>query len=170
MRHLKLVYLFFLFAIASCGKDDSNLIYDFAPAQVYIDIEDLDGNNLFSDEYHGILSRDNISTEISYTYKEETKPIFDGDYHELIHQSMSRYYMPFFYGLYVIYHTVNVNWEYPVISFGEFDGAIDQNECFTINWPDGTHNIIEFVYDKKGTRIRVDNGKWVKTKKIILIK
>ena len=78
--------------------------------------------------------------------------------------------MPTFYGVYVDYYSV----EYPRIRFGEFDGTENHNETFTINWPDGTHNKIEFTSEARNAiesmKVRVDDGEWENTTKVTFVK
>lgn len=151
---------------------DSGSQTDWIPTEVAIDVRDADGNELFSDDYHGMLDCDNLSSMISYTYNGETKPLYDNKPESLFEAKSpkSRYFMPTFYGLYVDYYAYG----YPCISFGEFDGTESHNEAFTINWPDGTNNKIEFAAEAcKGydsILVRVDDGDWENTIKVTFVK
>ena len=70
-----------------------------------------------------------------------------------------------YYGLYVFYlNPADFPDALPRIRFGEFDGTENHNETFTINWPDGTHNKIEFTSEARNAiesmKVRVDDGEW----------
>ncbi|MCM1316635.1 MAG: hypothetical protein NC241_00480 [Bacteroides sp.] len=193
MKHFKLIPIFLtlLFAIG-CSNDepkpqpnpeptpeptpepnpDDGWVWDYNPAQVMVEVNDADGNHLFSDNYHGMLDCENLSTAISYTYNGETKPLYDKKPESTLEAKSpkSRYFMPTFYGLYVDYYSV----EYPRIRFGEFDGEESHDETFIINWPDGTHNKIDFTSEaRKGydsILVRVDDGEWRNTFKVTFVK
>lgn len=170
MRQLKLIYLILFITLVSCSNDDvdpSLVDWDCAHYVVFIDIQDADGNNLFSDDYHGIVSLDSITPVITYTYKGETHPVcyLKSEGGKITpNESRALYYD--FYGVYVAkwYFTD----KHPQICFGEFVGTKDHNESVTLNWPDGTHSKIELTaravklngpYHYMKTRL--DDGEWV---------
>ena len=171
MKYIKITIIL-LPILAGCSNEDDPLKgmdWDTIPAQVTIEVKDADGNLLFSD---GALDCDNLSTTISYIYDGKTLPMYDckPEYSDNGKSPKSRYFMPTFYGVYVDYYSV----EYPRIRFGEFDGTENHNETFTINWPDGTHNKIEFTSEARNPigsmRIRVDDGDWENTIKVTFVK
>lgn len=179
MKYLKLLLPFLFLAIAGCSKDsedepESWTIHDYSPAEVNIEILDEDGNNLFSYKYHGSLDPDNIANQITYTYKGETKPLYVYNPNEVQDESVyinSRYYYPRFFGVYVTYHG---SLGFPCIRFGEFDGAEDQSESVIINWPDGTHNEIEFTSEACNAwttmKTRVDGDRWYPSSYVSFVK
>jgi len=173
MKIIKLILFILLPALASCSNDDEpngGWVGDVIPAKVTIEVEDTDGNNLYSVAYQGILDRENLSTTVSYTYDGETLPLYELKRPDEAKAPQSRYYMPHFYGVYVDHYAL----EYPRIRFGEFDGVEDQHEKVTVNWPDGTHSTIEFTSKAldplSSMKIRLDDGQWVNTTKVTIVK
>lgn len=187
MKYFKFISLILLAVIYGCSNDepkpqptpeptpdpDEGWVWDYYLAEVDIVIEDVEGNNLFSPEYHGILDKENLSANVSYTYQNATKPLVEAgardDYFK------SRAVEANYYGLYVFYlDPADFPEALPRIRFGEFDGTENHNETFTINWPDGTHNKIEFTSEARNPigsmRIRVDDGDWENTIKVTFVK
>lgn len=169
------------FALAACSDDKEDepeiASTDYYPAEVQITVVDSGGNNLFSYKYHGSLDRDNLASTITYTYKGETKPLqiknVNGAPYEPTTKA-SRAYFPRFYGVYVDYYVGTNALGLPAIRFGEFDGVEDHNESVIINWPDGTHNKIEFTSEALNAMpsmmTRVDDGKWYNTYRVEFVK
>ena len=171
MKQLKLIYLILFLVLVSCSNDDEQVLVDWDCAHyvVFIDIQDADGNSLFSDDYNGIVSLDGITPEITYTYKGETKPVryLKSEGGAIVsHESRALYYD--FYGVYV------AKWyfmdKHPQVCFGEFDGTKDHNESVILNWPDGTHSKIELMATAvklngpyHSMKTRIDDGEWVKS-------
>lgn len=123
-----LTFLIPIFSLCSCGDDD-DIIWDMAPVDVMINIQDAIGNNLLSPSVAGNLQGKKIVAE------------YQGQEYELNWYSSdrSRYYMPFFSGLTL--HTGYIqsgdqlipdqNKNY--LSFGEFDGADNQDISISLH-------------------------------------
>lgn len=169
MKSTLFTFLLLSLALLGCSDDENLWIEDVSPYEVLIDIQDADGNNLFSDDYHGIIHLDDLTPDITYTYKGETKPVYSFHHTDDVSTQESRSYYAHFYGVYVTY--VAFADVQPRIFFGEFDGSEDQNDSVILNWPDGTHSTIEFTAKavkfkapdhstKHSSKVRVDDGPW----------
>lgn len=177
MKHLKLIYLFIILGFIGCSKEELEIPdWDCYPYDVFIEIRDIDGNNLFSEDYHGILSLDNITPNITYTHNGVTQPIrLVKNYSDMLY--LSRDYRASFFGLAVsdVLFSYFDN-KYPRIYFGELDGTLEHNETLILHWPDGTDSKIEltaravkFNGPSHLMKIRIDDGEWVEYKKTVLI-
>ncbi len=162
------------FFCAGCESDKNELVdADPYPAQIAIEVVDVAGNDLFSDEYNGCVDKTNIGQSITYTYKGETYPLnFDLNQKqpEIISDKVPALYR--FYGVYLL-----ESWGEPVtgpLLFGEFDGEEDQHEKVIVNWPDGTHTTIEFMSEAcnaiSSMKIRLDGGEWMNTPRVTIVK
>ncbi|MDE7414173.1 MAG: hypothetical protein K2N05_10380 [Muribaculaceae bacterium] len=112
--------------LCSCGDDD-DIIWDMAPVNVMVNIQDTNGNNLLSPSVPGNLQGKKIVAE------------YKGQEYELNWDASdeTRYYMPFFSGLTLqsgytqsgdqLEADPNKNY----LSFGEFDGG--ENQDITIS-------------------------------------
>lgn len=178
MKHLKLIYLIIILGLIGCSNDEpiGNLWdWDCPRYIVFIDIQDTDGNDLFSEDYNGIVSLDDVTPEITYTYNGETKPViyvedisdyYEFDWGPVFKSPASRDIPAPFIGMYV--HKGYFPDQHPQICFGEFKGTKAHNESVTLNWPDGTHSKIEFTARAvkfEGPyhliKTRIDDGEWI---------
>ena len=116
--------------LCSCGDDEEDeLIWDMAPVNVMIHIQDNDGNNLLSPSVSGNLQGKKIVAE------------YQGEEYELNWNASkgTRFYMPFFSGLTLQagytqsgdHFEPDQNKNY--LSFGEFDGAQNQDITISLN-------------------------------------
>ena len=123
-----LILIIPILLLCSCGNDEEEeLIWDMAPVNVMIHIQDSKGNNLLSPSVSGNLQGKKIVAE----YQDEK--------YELNWNASkgTRFYMPFFSGLTLQagytqsgdHFEPDQNKNY--LSFGEFDGA--QNQDITIS-------------------------------------
>ncbi len=143
MMPVKTKSVFFLLWVAvfslftSCKNNDEAdndlVIWDIAPIEFHIYVEDAAGRDLLNPETEGnILKQDIYAIYDQKNYKLNEKPL------------QTRYYMPHFYGL----KTVKGNDGRYYAFFGEFDGAIDWGYTpFSVKWGDGT--IDHFSFDSK---------------------
>lgn len=191
MKHFKLIPIFLtlLFAMG-CSNDepvidgkpageeqegnrpgnentDDEIDMDLYPVSINIKVEDSDGNNLFSDDYHGSLDKDNLLSTITYLYKGETAKIAEfnsAGLHQIPYEAEWR-------GLYV---DMNPKYSMPPIRFGDIESWSNYDETIAINWPDGSTSKIDFelkstVYDI-AFKIRVDGGEWANSTSIVIVK
>ena len=123
-----LILIIPILLLCSCGNDEEEeLIWDMAPVNVMIHIQDSKGNNLLSPSVSGNLQGKKIVAE------------YKGEEYELNWNASkgTRFYMPFFSGLTLQagytqsgdHFEPDQNKNY--LSFGEFDGA--QNQDITIS-------------------------------------
>ncbi|MDE6410584.1 MAG: hypothetical protein K2K81_10150 [Muribaculaceae bacterium] len=128
-----------IFLLCSCGDDDDDddIIWDMAPVNVVVNIQDAAGNNLLSPSVPGNLQGKKIVAE------------YQGEEYELNWDASdrTRYYMPFFSGL-TLQSGYTLSGDHLVpdqnknyLSFGEFDGADNQDisislhiEGYTDSW------------------------------------
>lgn len=114
-----------LLSFTSCEEDD-DMIYDYMPVEVMVHIQDAEGNNLLSPTVAGNLRGKKIVA------------LYEGEEYELNWDSAepSRYYLPFFKGLtfFTVYTESgepDINKSY--LTFGEFDGAQNQDVAITLS-------------------------------------
>ena len=128
--------LFAIAALASaflcgCEKNNSrNMIVDWSPVNIEIYATDSQGNSIISPDMPGM----------TLTFQGETYTVQDGpDY-----TKGTRAYLARMYGLYsqVVDSTASPI-QYKLV-FGEIDGAKDMDEDITLNWPDGTTDVIHY--------------------------
>lgn len=129
-----------LFAIATlvcaffsgCEIIEDDRIVDWAPVNIYIYATDSAGQSIIQPDMPGM----------TLTFKSETYSVMDKEaYYDSIR---TRAYMPVMYGLLaeVVDSTANPK-EYR-LCFGEIDGAADMDEDITLNWPDGSTDVIHY--------------------------
>ena len=116
-----------LLGILMCGCDNDGYIVDWSPVNIYIYATDSVGNSIIQPDMPGM----------SLTYKGETYTV--KDYNE-IH---TRAYLAILYGLYAQkdYDTYSTGYR---LVFGEIDDAADMDEDITLNWPDGSTDVIHY--------------------------
>ena len=127
--------LFAIAALASaflcgCEKNHHSKIVDWAPVNIEIYATNSQGNSIISPEMPGM----------TLTFKGETYTVQDGPNYA----KGTRAYLAQIYGLYsqVVDSTAS-----PILYklvFGEIDGAKDMDEDITLNWPDGTTDVIHY--------------------------
>ena len=108
---------------------DDRLIWDFNCYDINFAVTDSKGNDLLNPEYAGNILKNNITI----TYNNQT---FKYNYVEL------RYNMPYPLAIRKVYNEyLNKN----LLTFGEFTPADNfKNETFTIDWGDGTKDVVTF--------------------------
>ena len=143
--------------LCSCGDDEEEeLIWDMAPVNVMIHIQDSKGNNLLSPSVSGNLQGKKIVAE----YQDEK--------YELNWNASkgTRFYMPFFSGLTLQagytqsgdHFEPDQNKNY--LSFGEFDGAENQDISISLNidgYPDPWVISVSHSIQWKGNTPQVTN-------------
>ncbi|MBO7112117.1 MAG: leucine-rich repeat domain-containing protein [Bacteroidaceae bacterium] len=129
-----------LFAIAAlactffsgCEIIEDDRIVDWAPVNIYIYATDSAGQSIIRPDMPGM----------TLTFKGETYSVKDTrDPNDSIH---TRAYMPFMYGLFAEAVDTTANPKEYRLYFGEIDGAADMDEDITLNWPDGTIDVIHY--------------------------
>lgn len=116
----------------SCEEDEDDLIVDFYPLTLVINVEDSDGHNLLCKD--GSLHNGDFTMEyegINYPVNWDGKPV------------STRYYMPHLYGLY--YHSGKGYLEECLI-FEELDGSLSKLDL-KLRMPDGKEHDIHINRD-----------------------
>lgn len=122
-------------AVLMTGCDDvlGPKCVDWAPVTLHIYVSDAEGNNLVDPNYE-----QNILHGLSITYKGDTyEQVPFTDESDIID---TKTYVPTFLGLFN-YADANNVW---YVGFGEIDGELDMDEDLTINWPDGSTDVIHY--------------------------
>ncbi len=136
--------------LTSCGDDD--VIWDFSPVVLQINIVDADGNNLLLPDEEGSWFGKPMSIEYDgevYQAQWETP--------EPPYYSNTRYYLPQFKGLY--FDSSHI--QGPTLDFGEFDGEKNQkiDATFKIEGYDQEYRIVYTHTVKwKGNNPKVSNS------------
>lgn len=168
------LFLVILSAIAiSCDSSD-DIIWDIYPVEIYISIEDKDGNNLLDPETDGNL----IGQNFIMNYDGEDYPAdwsYLNMYPEERNEIRTRAYMPHFYGLIPRKYWVEdetgeyiESREYRLL-FGEFEGAKNQDLTFRFIVPgrEGEDVIhIKHKYDYKQNKPKISNEMTLNGKKV----
>lgn len=141
---LPLILFFLSVLITSCDEkeDDNFVIWDFDALEISFDVQNDKGESLLLPGNEGnIIDTDAIN--LIYEGKEYTPLWTDEDKYN----SISRYNLTHFFGLYYETHTNTV----PVLKVGEFDRARDLDETFTIlhNGKSDTFRVVNTVTWKK---------------------
>ena len=127
--------LFAIAALASailCGCDTESPIVDWYPVNIYIYASDSAGQSIIQPDMPGM----------TLTFKGETYTVRDSRTpNDSIH---TRAYMPVMYGLYAEAVDTTANPKEYRLCFGEIDGAADMDEDITLNWPDGSTDVIHY--------------------------
>ena len=123
-----------LFAITAlacaflCGCERNNgMIVDWAPVNIEIYATDSQGNSIISPDMPGM----------TLTFQGETYTVQDGPMH-------TKAYLAQMYGLYTQAIDTTASPRQYKLCFGEIDGAKDMDEDITLNWPDGTTDVIHY--------------------------
>ena len=119
--------------LCGCERFTGDWIVDWAPVNVYIYATDSTGNSIIGPEMPGM----------SLTFKNETYTVRNW-YHKFDSLIYTRAYLAVIDGLYAEpYYDDNDSLLYR-LSFGEIDGAADMDEDITLNWPDGSTDVIHY--------------------------
>lgn len=130
--------LVLVFGLTSCDDVDVNgsddfVLWDFANTSVVIRVENAQGANLLNPEQEGNITGNTIKA----IYGDKTF-VRDAD----LPSVQTRFNMPHWLGLY----TYENKGEF-YLAFGEFSPTSDyHNSTFTIDWGDGTTDVIGFDY------------------------
>ncbi len=156
--HILSLYLFCLILFTACSSDneDNNMIWDFAPIELHISVQDAQGHDLVNPETPGNIAKQGIKA----IYKDK---IYDKD----APVNQTKAYMAQFNGL----QTEKTKEGNYFLTFGEFNGdKTFTDEKITIDWNDGTQDVITFsskltwksqnepVFDRKFYLNGKDNG------------
>lgn len=130
--HILSLYLFSLIVFTACASDngDDSIIWDFAPIEIHIAVQDAQGHDLLNPETPGNIAKQGIKVIYKNKIYEKDAPV-----------NQTKAYMAQFNGL----QTKKTEEGNYFLSFGEFKG----NETFTdekiiIDWNDGTQDVITF--------------------------
>jgi hypothetical protein len=128
IKKTKIMFAALLVALfTGCEGVGTDIIVDWYPVNIYIYATDSTGNSIIGPDMPGM----------SLTYKGETYTV--KDYNE-IH---TRAYLAILYGLYAQKDYDSYSTGYRLV-FGEIDGAADMDEDITLNWPDGSTDVIHY--------------------------
>ena len=123
--------LFAITALASaflCGCERNNgMIVDWSPVNIVIYATDSQGNSIISPDMPGM----------TLTFQGETYTVQDGPMH-------TKAYLAQMYGLYTQVIDTTASPRQYKLCFGEIDGAKDMDEDITLNWPDGSTDVIHY--------------------------
>lgn len=173
MKRMKLISVMGVLMIAmlclfgtGCTKDDSEMLeWDVAPVEVIIRVVDAQGNDLLNPNTPGTIAHNKITAE------------YEGKNYEMdTVANKPRAILPIFYGLYC--EKPKTSDEY-LLYFGELDGAETFQKEVTIDWKDGTKDVITILnvwkvidpYSKNGVFLERKvqlNGKEVDYDKIMI--
>ncbi|MDE6288673.1 MAG: hypothetical protein K2M00_07815 [Muribaculaceae bacterium] len=148
----------------ACDNDD--VIWDIAPVSLDFIIVDSDGNSLLDP-----AREDNVlNNDIYIVYQGKEYPIVDftKDPQPL---PLSRAYLASFYGLRAL-PEAGEDWS-PMskryLSFGEFDGAANQDITAELVWPEENRRFtvrVEHKYKMKGNKPKITNKRYFDGKRI----
>ena len=122
-----------------CGEINiDNPIVDWYPVDIYIYATDDNGNSIVQPEMPGM----------SLTFQGETYTVQDWTEYNRWQDSilMTRAYLAVMRGFLAqkyIYENDSTSFGYRLY-FGEIDGAADMDEDITLNWPDGSTDVIHY--------------------------
>lgn len=163
MKPLKYLFLALVLslgvnALTSCNLwddkeadlDPGDLIVDWAPAELFISVEDSNGNDLLD-----TLSNSCIVDLISVTFRGDTLKVrrTSEGYREEFHNSTgTRTYMPSWYGLCLVNHKQVWNgqqWNLEktdkfMLYLGEIDAGRDHDEDIVLHWGNGKTSTIHY--------------------------
>lgn len=142
--------------ICAASACDDDVIYDFAPYTLNINVVDKEGNNLLDPDIEGNITGETIVMDydgqtylmnnIGNSYPEMSTPV-------------SRAYMPHFYGL--VLTSINGPWH---LSFGEIDAAVSAEHNMVLRIPSRGINkhfnvVISSKHDDVTFKLKVDGKK-----------
>lgn len=135
-RSFSFVLMLLLVFFAGCKEDNDgpgDMIWDFVNYSIYFSVRDANGINLLDPTAVGNILGNGITIE----YKGKVFPLKDSEID-------TRFNMPRSLALRKS-ELLKENKSVPVLSFGEFSPEYNyQNESFTINWGDGTKDVVQF--------------------------
>ena len=127
-------FLLCLPLFSSCSEDNNggdDIIWDFAPINFYMTVQDAEGNDLLSPTTEGNILNQDI------------KAIYQGKEYKLNELALpdTKAYLATLYGL----HVVETEDGRSLLCFGELQGDDTyEDETITLDWGDGTRDIITF--------------------------
>ena len=131
----KSLFAFAALALALCGCDDpiiDNPIVDWTPVNIYIYATDSQGHSIIQPDMPGM----------TLTFQGKTYSVKDKDaYYDSIR---TKAYFAVMRGLLAEPVDTTANPKVYRLSFGEIDGAADMDEDITLNWPDGSTDVIRY--------------------------
>lgn len=154
--------------LTSCKKEKDDLIWDFIPIVIAINVVDESGNNLMDPATENSIA----GNEIKITFRGKTYNLDE----EPNEKTNSRAYLPKFRGLYS-FDEFRKDFQYGLF-FGEFARDDNYDEEIVIDWGDGSMNDIivfnhKFWWEKDNPKSETTfyiNGKKVNGEYIIIEK
>lgn len=176
LRHLALFSLLFLL-LWSCDKHDSknHMIVDWSPIEILISVSDNNGVDLLDS------TKTDFVKGITLKYKDKTYPVSNSLYNshfKYLGSARTKYYLPSMFGLQLLpWKAVRAFYlyaqEHYYLYFGELDGSESRDDTFTIDWGDGTKDVIRFTRKISGLEAKDKwylNGREVKGSKFDFVK
>lgn len=130
--HIPSLYLFCLIVSTACASDngDNSMIWDFAPIELHISVQDAQGHDLLNPETPGNIAKQGIKA----IYKDKI-------YKKDVPVNQTKAYKSRFNGL----QTQKTEEGKYFLTFGEFEGnETFKDEKIIIDWNDGTQDVITF--------------------------
>lgn len=137
MRKIAFLFIAVLCAgmAASCDDDNNEVMEtNLYPWHVQLSVEDRSGNDLLDPENENAISGEGLTL----TYKGEK-------YHLQESATETRAYMPRWNGI----TRKKIDGQGYVLSIGEFGPDFDKDETMTLDWGDGTEDVLRVVFDVK---------------------
>ena len=135
MSKRKSLFAFAALAFILCGCEEPIIdspIVDWNPVNIYIYATDSQGNSIIQPDMPGM----------SLTFQGKTYTVRDAkDYYDSIR---TKAYFAVMRGLLAEPVDTTANPQEYRLRFGEIDGAVDMDEDITLNWPDGTTDVIHY--------------------------
>ncbi|MGI6792831.1 hypothetical protein ACMYZ5_00660 [Bacteroides sp. KG68] len=130
--HIPSLYLFCLIVSTACASDngDNSMIWDFAPIELHISVQDAQAHDLLNPETPGNIAKQGIKA----IYKDKI-------YKKDVPVNQTKAYKSRFNGL----QTQKTEEGKYFLTFGEFEGnETFKDEKIIIDWNDGTQDVITF--------------------------
>ncbi|MBQ3381923.1 MAG: hypothetical protein IJG54_01120 [Bacteroidales bacterium] len=124
------------------------MIVDWYPIELLFSVSDNNGVDLLDS------TKTDFVKGVTLKYKDKTYPVSNSLYNNLfkdLASARTKYYMPSMCGLQLLpWKAVKTAYylkakEKYYLYFGELDGAESRDDTFTINWGDGTIDVIRFT-------------------------
>lgn len=135
MFNKKSLFAFAALAITLCSCEETNFdgpIVDWTPVNIYIYATDSQGHSIIQPDMPGM----------TLTFQGKTYSVKDKDaYYDSIR---TKAYLAVMRGLLAEPVDTTANPKEYRLYFGEIDGAADMDEDITLNWPDGTTDVIRY--------------------------
>ena len=120
------------FILCGCEKNIYSPIVDWTPVTIHIYATNSTGQSMIQPSMPGM----------SLTFKGETYSVMDKEaYYDSIR---TRAYLAVMHGLLAEVVDSTANPKVYRLSFGEIDGAVDMDEDITLNWPNGSTDVIHY--------------------------